>query len=186
MSNLNELDKSIKDLEEQANELKNHNKVLSKIAEIKGELEAGVKSINENNNGFKEISTKLNSELEMFSSEIKAIQKANEKFIDELTSTNKKLIRELEDALISKLDRLSTEMQNALRSEVQQLEKSVKNEVSERFNQLNDSQKMLFKEQEAINKQLVETQIKSVKTLNYVLIGVTVITLVLGILSVVK
>jgi hypothetical protein len=186
MSNLNELDKSIKDLEEQANELKSHNRVLSKIAAIKGELEAGVKSITENNDGFKEISTKLNSELEMFSIEIKAVQKANEKFIDELTSTNKKLIRELEDALISKLDRLSTEMQNALRSEVQQLEKVVKNEVSERFNQLNDSQKMLFKEQEANNKQLIETQIKSVKILSYVLIGVSVVSLILGLLSVIK
>jgi hypothetical protein len=186
MSNLNELDKSIKDIEEQANELKNHNKVLSKIAEIKNDLESGVKSITENNKGFKEISTKLNSELESFSNEIKIIQKANEKFIDELTSTNKKMIRELEDALISKLDRLSTEMQNALRSEVLQLEKSVKNELTEKFNHLNESFKSQLKEQAMKNKEHLENQIKSVKTLNYVLIGVTVVILFLGVLSLIK
>lgn len=180
MSKLNELDKSIKELEEQATELKSHNKVLSKIAEIKHDLEIGVKKIGENNDSFGEISLKLNSELEAFSGEIKELQKANERFIDNLSSSNKKLIRELEDALISKLDRLNTDIQNALRTEVQQLERSVRNEVTERFNILNESQKALFKEQEANHKMLVESQIKSVKVLNYILIAISIGCLIVG------
>ncbi len=186
MSKLNELDKSITELEEQTGILKSNNKILSKVSEIKESLDSSVKKISENNKGFEEIRKNLSSELEKITNQITLLEKSNASFIDDLTSTNKKVIRELEDTLMSKLDRLSTEMQNALRSEVAQLEKSMKNDIAERFNQLNDNQKSLFKEQETNTKQLVEVNSKSIKTLNYVLIGLSIGLLIIGVLSLSK
>jgi hypothetical protein len=183
MSKLNELDKSITELEEQTGILKSNNKILSKVSEIKESLDSSVKKISENNKGFEEIRKNLNSELEKITNQIALLEKANESFINDLTSANKKVIRELEDGLISKLDRLSSEIQNALRSEVNQLEKSVKNDIAERFNQLNDNQKSLFKEQEVNTKLLVEANSKSIKTLNYVLIGLSIGLLIIGLLG---
>jgi hypothetical protein len=183
MSKLNELDKSITELEEQTGILKSNNKILSKVSEIKESLDSSVKKISENNKGFEEIRKNLSSELEKITNQITLLEKSNASFIDDLTSTNKKVIRELEDTLMSKLDRLSTEMQNALRSEVAHLEKSVKNDIAERFNQLNDNQKLLFKDQEANTKLLVEANSKSIKTLNYVLIGLSIGLLIIGLLT---
>lgn len=180
MSNLSELDKSIKELEGQANILSNNNKVLSKIGEIKSDLEKSVSLVEKNNDGFKDIVLHLNTEVANFASQIGLLQKANESFVDDLTSTNKKLIRELEDALVSKLDRLNTDVQNAIRTEVQQLERSVKNDLTEKFNQLSDSFKIQLKEQEIRNKELIENQSKSLKMLIFATIGLTIIGIVIA------
>jgi hypothetical protein len=179
MSNLSELDKSIRELEDQASILSDNNKILSKIGELKLVLDMSVSLVEENNDGFKEIVSHLKEELVGFTEKVGSLQKANESFIDNLTSTNKKLIRELEDALISKLDKLSIDVQNALRTEVQQLEKSVKNDLTEKFNQLSESFKTQLKEQEIKNKEFIEIENKKVKTLIYiamVLILVSTIT----------
>ncbi len=167
MSNLSELDKSIKDLEDQASILSDNNKVLSRIGEIKSDLEKSVILVEKNNDGFKEIVSHINAEVDSFSNQIGLLQKANESFVDDLTSTNKKLIRELEDALVSKLDRLNSEVQNAIRNEVHQLERSVKNDLTEKFNQLSESFKTQLKEQEIQN--------KKIKILVYITIGLSII-----------
>jgi hypothetical protein len=180
MSNLSELDKSIKELEGQTNILSNNNKVLSKIGEIKSDLEKSVILVEKNNDGFKEIVSHLNAEVESFTNEISLLQKANQSFVDDLTSTNKKLIRELEDALVSKLDRLNSDVQNAIRGEVQQLEKSVKNDLTEKFNQLSESFKIQLKEQEIRNKELIENQNKSLKMLIFVTIGLIIIGILIA------
>jgi hypothetical protein len=177
MSKLNELNKSIVEIEEQAAIFKNNNVVLSKVAEIKDSLDLSIEKITKNNEGFSSIVDTIKSELENFSSQIGAMQKANDSFIDDLSTTNKKVIRELEEGIVSKLDRLSTEIQNALRSEVNQLEKSVKLDISERFVQLNENQKIIFKELDTNLKQFIELNTKSVKNLIFILIAVSAITM---------
>ena len=186
MSKLNELDKSISELEEQTGILKNNNKILSKISEIKVSLDSSVEKLSENNKGFEEIRKNLSSELGRINNQITSLEKSNASFVDDLSSSNRKVIRELEEGLNSKLDRLSSEMQNAIRSEVAQLEKSVKNELYERFNQINDNQKSLFKEQESNTKQLVEANSKSITTLIYILIGLSFGVLILSFLGLSK
>jgi hypothetical protein len=177
MSKLNELDKSILELEEQIVILKSNNEILSKITAIKSSLDLCLVQTTKNNEELSDLVVNIKSELENFSSEIKDLKQINENFINDLVSSNKKLIRELEEAILSKLDRLSSEIQNALRTEVNQLEKSVKLEISERFIQLNDNQKFLFKEQETNTKQLFELNSKSIKNLIYILLAISALSL---------
>lgn len=183
MSKLNELDKSITELEEQAAILKNNNNILSKISEIKESLDSTIKTLSENSIGLEQTRKNLSSELDEIINRISLLEKSNAIFIDDLISVNKKIIRELEDTSMSKLDRLSNEIQNSLRLEVSLLEKSLKNEISERFNEVKDNQKILFKEQETSTKQLVESNSKSIKTLNYVLIGLSIGLLIISYLK---
>lgn len=180
MKNLNELNNSIKDIEKQAQIFKENNSVLSKIGEIKSDIEKSSNELAKINSSFKLVIISIQKELEDFSYQIKELNKANDSLISDLSSTNKKMIRELEDALISKLDRLSSDIHNALRSEVASLEKSVKNELSEKFIKISDSFKMQLKDQENRNKELLESQFKSIKTLIYITIGVLIISLLIS------
>jgi len=183
MSNLSDLDKSIKELESQALILKDNNKVLAKIAEIKLDLENTVELVKQNNEGFSELVIHIKSKLEELTNQTTSLQKKNEKLIDDLTSTNKKLIRELEDALVSKLDRLSSDIQNALRIEVQQLEKSVKNDLTEKFIHLSESFKGQLKEHELKNKEFIENQNKNIKMFIYVVIGLIIVNIALSLIN---
>lgn len=182
MSKLNELDNSIKELEIQASILKDNNRVLSKINEIKSNLENSVSSLNSHNLAFSEIVSYIYKEIDSFSEKIAVLQKKNESLVDNLTSTNNKLIRQLEDALISKLDRLNTDIQNAIRKEVLNLEKSVKNDLTEKFYQLSDTFKRQLLEQDSKQKEFIENQNKTLKQFMYVIIGLTILNIILSLI----
>ena len=64
------LDKVIKDLEEQSNNLQDFNKVYSEIGKLKSDISENLKFLKQHNDGFESLSTSFEKRLEKSKSDL--------------------------------------------------------------------------------------------------------------------
>ena len=125
MPNLTKLDETIDQLEKQANEFSQHSKVLSKVSELTVKIEKSITQITEGNQNFEGIKKDLQNSLKSLNSEVVSLKKQNETQIEELISTNKRMIRELDENISSRLSRFSSDIQISIREEGTQIQRSI-------------------------------------------------------------
>lgn len=123
MPNLTKLDETIDQLEKQANEFNQHSKVLAKVSEMTVKIEKSITQITEGNQNFEGIKKELQNSLKSLSTEVARLKKQNETQIDELLSANKKMIRDLDENIMSKLNRFSSDIQITIREEGTQIQR---------------------------------------------------------------
>ena len=125
MPNLTKLDETIDQLEKQANEFSQHSKVLSKVSELTVKIEKSITQITEGNQNFEGIKKDLQNSLKSLNTEVALLKKQNESQIEELISVNKRMIRELDENIVSKLSRFSSDIQISIREEGTQIQRSI-------------------------------------------------------------
>jgi len=124
MPNLTKLDETIDQLEKQANEFNQHSKVLAKVSEMTMKIEKSITQITEGNQNFEGIKKDLQNSLKSLSTEVGLLKKQNETQVDDLISSNKKMIRDLDENVVSKLNRFSSDIQITIREEGTQIQRS--------------------------------------------------------------
>lgn len=175
MTNLKKLDETISDLEKQAEMLKQNNKVLTKVADLSNQIDKGVEQLVKGNKDFDLVKSEIHKSLTSLNNEVVNIEKQNEKHIDNILTSNKKFLRELEDTVTSKIERFSSDIQVTIRQERSQLQESLQNNIASQFNNLESKQKELFIEQS-----------KQIKLLRTLLIITIVLSVGLGIVILIK
>lgn len=175
MANLSKLDETVTQLEIQAEALKQNNRVLSRISELSSAIEKGVSELSIGNKNFDETKTNIQNTLKSLNDSVSTLEKSNEKNFDLLVTSNKKFLREFEDTITSKLGRFSSDIQVTIRQERTQLQESLQNNIASQFNNLESKQKDLFL-----------SQAKQIAVLKVLLIVVTVISLGIGVVMLLK
>jgi len=170
MPNLSKLDETIDQLEEQAEMLKQNNKVLAKVSELSTAIEKGVNELSIGNKNFDGTKKEIQTSLKSLNDSVGNLEKQNEKHIDSLITSNKKIIREFEDTVSSKIERFSSDIQVSIRQERTQLQEALQNNITSQFNNMESKQKNLF-----------ATQAKQISLLKILLIIVIGLCLGLGI-----
>ena len=163
MPNLTKLDETIDQLEKQANGFSQHSKVLSKVSELTVKIEKSITQITEGNQNFEGIKKDLQNSLKSLNSEVVSLKKQNETQIQELISTNKRMIRELDENISSRLSRFSSDIQISIREEGTQIQRSIE---------------LLFKESILnLEKSFTEKMIKQQKT-QLIVVIITALTII--------
>jgi len=125
MPNLNKLDETINQLEMQADDFKQHSKVLSKISELTGSLEKSFSEISTSNKNFATVKNELLELIQTLKTELVQLKKQEELRMDELIASSKKSVRDLDDSLTSKLDRFNSDIQLTIRNEGTQIQRAI-------------------------------------------------------------
>ena len=163
MPNLTKLDETIDQLEKQANEFSQHSKVLSKVSELTVKIEKSITQITEGNHNFEGIKNELHNSLKSLNTEVASLKKQNETQIEELISSNKKMIRDLDENILSKLNRFNSDIQITIREEGTQIQRS---------------NELLFKESILnLEKSFTEKMIKQQKT-QLIVVIITALTII--------
>lgn len=170
MTNLTKLDKTVEQLEEQAEILKQNNNVLAKVSELSSAIEKGVNELSLGNKKFDETKKDIQSSLKSLNDSVGNLEKSNERHIDLIVTSNKKFLREFEDTVSSKLERFSSDIQVSIRQERAQLQEALQNNITSQFNNLESKQKDLF-----------VSQAKQISLLKLLLIVVIILCIGLGI-----
>ena len=144
MANLSKLDETISELEKQAEIFKNNNKLFERVTEIIDQIHKGVSELKQGNSNFEEIKNEIHQSLIALNEKIESLERGNEKVIENLISSNKKYIRELEDTVSSKLERFSSDIQVTIRQERTQMQESLQNTIINNLSNLESRQKELF------------------------------------------
>ena len=150
MPNLTKLDETIDQLEKQANEFSQHSKVLSKVSELTVKIEKSITQITEGNQNFEGIKKDLQNSLKSLNSEVVSLKKQNETQIEELISTNKRMIRDLSENIISQISRFSSDIQISIREEGTQIQRSIELLFKERIIDLEKNITEKIKKQQRI------------------------------------
>lgn len=129
MADLKKLDKAISELELQANDLKDFNKVYAEISKLKSDITANLETLKSNNSQLEELSKSLVERLEN-------LQKSLATKVDELHSDNKNFYKELDNSLSSRLDKHKSDIQVSIREEGAQIQRGLENVISSKFNTL--------------------------------------------------
>ncbi len=154
MANLEKLDKAIKELEKQSNDLKDFNAVYAGIAKLKEDLLENLKLLKENNKGLTDISIEVEIRLE-----------ESQKKIDELHKDNKVFQKELDSSIASRLDRHKSDIQVEMRNEGAQIQRAFETTLNFNFNQMESKLKNAFDRQ--------TKQLNTLKALNIILIALS-------------
>jgi hypothetical protein len=143
MTDFAKLDKTVAELESQAEAFKQHNKVLAKVSEMSLSIEKGVSELTQSNKNFDGLKTEIQKSIKGLNSEVENLTKENVKQVDKLIEFNKNFVRDLEGTLSSKLERFSSDIQVTIRQERSQLQESIQNNLVTQFN----NQKQEFEKQ---------------------------------------
>jgi len=164
MADLEKLDKAIKELEIQSNDLKDFNKVYSEIGKIKEGISNSLSLLKENNDGFSTISTEVKSRLEESKKQVESLESELLKKIQELYQDNKNFQKELDASLITRLDKHKSDIQVEVRNEGTQIQRGFETTLNSNFNSMESKLKELFDVQ--------SKQLNILKILMFVTIGI--------------
>jgi multidrug efflux pump subunit AcrB len=134
MADLEKLDKTIKELEEQANGLKDFTKVYSEIGSLKQEINTQLSLIKQSNNGLDSISNKIKIHLESSEKQLDKIEEGLFKKIQELYNDGKSFQKELDSSITSRLEKHRSDIQVEVRNEAMQIQRSFENALQSSFN----------------------------------------------------
>ena len=164
MADLEKLDKAIKELEIQSNDLKDFNKVYSEIGKLKDGISNSLSLLKENNDGFSTISTEVKSRLEESKKQVESLESELLKKIQELYQDNKNFQKELDASLITRLDKHKSDIQVEVRNEGTQIQRGFETTLNSNFNSMESKLKELFDVQ--------SKQLNILKILMFVTIGI--------------
>lgn len=164
MADLEKLDNTIKELEEQSNNLKEFNKVYSEIGKLKQDIADNLKLLKENNNGFETISERVQSSLEKSEKQIEKLESKLLKIIGLLYQDNKNFQKELDASLITRLNKHSSDIQVGIRNEGTQIQRAFETSLNTNFNTMESKLKENFYHQ--------TKQLDTLKILMFVMIGI--------------
>lgn len=164
MADLEKLDKAIKELEIQSNDLKDFNKVYSEIGKLKEGISNSLSLLKENNDGFSTISTEVKSRLEESKKQVESLESELLKKIQELYQDNKNFQKELDASLITRLDKHKSDIQVEVRNEGTQIQRGFETTLNSNFNSMESKLKELFDVQ--------SKQLNILKILMFVTIGI--------------
>tara|TARA_R110002020_G_scaffold98148_3_gene233832 strand:+ start:121 stop:648 length:528 start_codon:yes stop_codon:yes gene_type:complete len=170
MADLAKLDNSIKELEEQSNDLKEFNKVYSEIGKLKSDISENLKLLKENNDGFESLSINIQERLEQSKKQLINLESELLKKIHELYQDNKNFQKELDSSINSRLEKNKSDIQVEIRNEGTQTQRAFENTLTSSFNKMESK----FKEQ-------FEGQTKQLNTLKILLFVVLAIGIGLAI-----
>lgn len=159
MVNLQELNKTISELETQVKKFKSISEVYSEITALKSDLIKLKEQSNGIANKTKEITEKLESKLTIY-----------DKLLSELSKDNKNFQKELEQHITSKLDKHKSDIQVEIRNEGTQIQRGFENSLTLNFNNLQSKIQEIY-----------ATQEKQISLLKILLIIVIVLCIGLGI-----
>jgi len=161
---LEKLDNTIKELEEQSNNLKEFNKVYSEIGKLKQEIASNLKLLKENNESFGSISTEIKAGLVNSEKQLDKIENGIAKKIQELYNDSKAFQKELDSTIVTRLEKHKSDIQIDLRNEGTQIQRAFENTLNSNFNAMESKLGVHFANQ---NKQL-----SLLKILAFVSIGI--------------
>lgn len=164
MADLAKLDKAIKELEEQSNDLKEFNKVYSEIGKLKSDISENLKLLKENNDGFESLSKKIQERLEQSKKQLENLESELLKKIQELYQDNKNFQKELDSSISSRLEKNKSDIQVEIRNEGTQIQRSFENTLTSSFNNMESKLKEQFAGQ--------TKQLNTLKTLLFVLLAI--------------
>lgn len=163
MADLERLDKTIKELELQSNDLKEFNKVYSEIGKLKQDISDNLSLLKENNDGFTSLSKEIQSRLTKSEEQIEKFENELIKKIQELYQDNKNFQKELDSTLITRLEKHKSDIQVEVRNEGTQIQRAFETTLNTNFNVLESKLKENFAEQ--------SKQFKVLKVLLFILLG---------------
>lgn len=164
MADLEKLANTIKELEEQSNNLKEFNKVYSEIRKLKQDIADNLTLLKENNDGFETISERIQSRLEKSEKQIEKLESELLKKIQELYQDNKNFQKELDASLITRLDKHKSDIQVEIRNEGTQIQRAFETSLNTNFNSMESKLKENFYQQ--------TKQLNTLKILMFVMIGI--------------
>jgi hypothetical protein len=149
--NSEKFNKTIDELELQAEDFKRNNNVLAKISSLATKLDESVINLEQGNSNFNLVKEGLRNSLKELNENIQSLERANGKLIDKTIDSNKKFLRDFDDAITSRLDRFSSDIQVTIRQERTGLQESLQNNIvahftslENRFNERMDKQTKKF------------------------------------------
>lgn len=131
---LEKLDNTIKELEEQSNNLKEFNKVYSEIAKLKQEIYSSLRLLQDNNESFRSISKEIKTGLEHSEKQLEKIEIGITKQIQELYNDSKAFQKELDSTIVTRLEKHKSDIQVEIRNEGTQIQRAFENALSSNFN----------------------------------------------------
>jgi hypothetical protein len=134
MKESEKLDNAVIELEKQAIQLKDFNKVYTAMASLRESIESGAKDLSLGTAELSTLKKEIQSTLESFSTKV-----------DEIYSDQKRFYKELDDSITSRLDRQKSELQLEIRNEISQLQKVIDNSLESRLRSLDDQHKKRYK-----------------------------------------
>ena len=164
MADLEKLDSTIKELEMQANNLKEFNLVYSEIGKLKQDISDNLKFLKGNNEGLNSISKEIQNSLEKSNQQLERIEDVLLKKIQEFYQDNKNFQKELDSSLITRLDKHKSDIQVEIRNEGTQIQRGFETSLNLNFNSMESKIKESFA--------LQTKQIKTLKILMFVIIGI--------------
>jgi hypothetical protein len=144
MADLEKLDKAIKELEIQSNDLKDFNKVYSEIGKLKEGIADNLKLLKVNNDGFHYLEQEVKSRLEESKQQLEAFENKLIKKVQELYQDNKNFQKELDASLITRLDKNKSDIQVEVRNEGAQIQRGFETALNSNFNSMEAKLKVLF------------------------------------------
>lgn len=136
MADLEKLVKTINELEIQSNDLKEFNKVYSEIGKLKNEISQNLMILKENNEGFSQLSEKIQARLKMLEVQAEKLEIELTKKIQEIYKDNKQFQKELDSSLITRLEKHKSDIQVELRNEGTQIQRAFETSLNLNFNAL--------------------------------------------------
>lgn len=161
---LEKLDNTIKELEEQSSNLKEFNKVYSEIGKLKQDIADNLKLLKENNDGFETVSKRIQSSLEKSENQLENIESKLLKKIQELYQDNKNFQKELDSSIITRLDKHKFDIQVEIRNEGTQIQRAFETILNTNFNSMESKLKEKFSIQ--------TKKLSTLKILMFVIIGI--------------
>ena len=164
MADLEKLDKAIKELEIQSNDLKDFNAVYSEIGKLKDGISDNLKLLKANNDGFHYLEQEVKSRLEESKQQLEAFENKLITKIEELYQDNKNFQKELDASLITRLDKNKSDIQVEVRNEGAQIQRGFETALNSNFNSMESKLKELFEVQ--------SKSLNMLKTLMFIAIGI--------------
>lgn len=172
---LEKLDNTILELEQNSRELKDFVKVYSEISQLKNDLLNNAVQLQESNKTIGKVDKELTATLESYTKQLNKIDQLLEKKIDELYKDNKSFQKELDQLIISKLSQHKSDIEVSVRNEGNQVERAIENALTSKFNALDAQLKENFCEH--------AKKLKFLESLLYIAIALGIGTFVLRFLG---
>lgn len=136
MGNLEKLDKTVEQLEQQSRDLGEFLRVYELVTSLKSDIELSREKINQNYNSFNELSEKIQKVLDEHSESLSDLEKKLSEKVRELYDDNKKYQKELDGTIATKLEKNKSDIEVTIRNEASQIQRSFETSLKSNFNEM--------------------------------------------------
>ena len=136
MGNLEKLDKTVEQLEQQSRDLGEFLRVYELVTSLKSDIELSRETIVKNNASFNELSEKIQKVLVEHSESLSDLEKKLLEKVRELYDDNKKYQKELDGTIATKLEKNKSDIEVTVRNEGSQIQRSFETSLKSNFNEM--------------------------------------------------